>query len=376
MILAYLLHPLAATIRKRTRLSWRMSVNLIYIVFVVLLISLVTVTGVAAVQQTQNLFRVVENFVVELPQIVEDLSTEVIRIGTYEVDMAEVLGQYDLERLLNQAIDIVQPVLGRAGGLIGSIASGTFSTLGWMFFILLVSYFTLADAGQFPDMLSGMISDIDLPGYQEDLSRLGTALGRIWNAFMRGQLFLYLMTVVIAFILLSILGVRNALALALVAGFSRFVPYIGPLVTWLVAGLVSFFQPANYLGFEPLTYALVVVALIVILDQIIDNLITPRLYGQALGVHPAAALVAAIVAANLLGLIGLLLAAPVLATLLLFGRYAARKMFDLDPWPETDPIQGDDHSKKFTPRAILNGIKEQFTKKRKSDERSEPPTTD
>ena len=376
MILAYLLHPLAATIRKRTRLSWRMSVNMIYIVFVVLLISLVTVTGVAAVQQTQNLFRVVENFVVELPEIAEDLSTEVIRIGTYEVDMAEVLGQYDLERLLNQAIDIVQPVLGRAGGLIGSIASGTFSTLGWMFFILLVSYFTLADAGQFPDMLSGMISDIDLPGYQEDLSRLGTALGRIWNAFMRGQLFLYLMTVVVAFILLSVLGVRNALALALVAGFSRFVPYIGPLVTWLVAGLVSFFQSANYLGFEPLTYALLVVAVIVVLDQIIDNLITPRLYGQALGVHPAAVLVAAIVAANLLGLIGLLLAAPVLATLLLFGRYAARKMFDLDPWPETDPNQEADHSKKFTPRAILSGIKEQLTKKRKNDERSEPPTTD
>ena len=376
IILAYLLHPLAATISKQTRLSWRASVNLIYILFVILVVSLITATGVAAVQQTQNLFRVLENFVVDLPQIAEDLSTQVIRIGLYELDMAEILGQYDLERLLNQAIGIVQPVLGRAGGLIGSIASRTFSTLGWLFFILLVSYFTLADAGQFPDMLSGLISNIDLPGYQEDLSRLGRALGRIWNAFMRGQLVLILMTMGIIFVLLSVLGVRNALALALVAGIARFVPYIGPFLTWMVTGLVSFFQASNYLGLEPLAYALLVVTVIVLLDQIIDNLITPRLYGRVLGVHPAAVLVAAIIAANLLGLIGLLLAAPVLATLLLFGRYAVRKMFDMDPWPETEP--GDEKGKpgKNSLGAIRLRIKEQLEKRKKNDERSEPPAAD
>ena len=47
-------------------------------------------------------------------------------------------------------------------------------------------------------------------------------------------------------------------------------------------------------------------------------------------------MIAAIVAANLLGLIGLLFAAPVMATLLLFGRYAIRKMVDLDPWPNEE----------------------------------------
>jgi hypothetical protein len=45
-------------------------------------------------------------------------------------------------------------------------------------------------------------------------------------------------------------------------------------------------------------------------------------------------LIAAIIAANLIGIIGLVLAAPVLATLRLISRYVSRKMFDLDPWPE------------------------------------------
>jgi predicted PurR-regulated permease PerM len=130
--------------------------------------------------------------------------------------------------------------------------------------------------------------------------------------------------------------VRNALVLALLAGVARFVPYAGPFITWTVTGLVAFFQPSNYFNLEPFTYMLVVVIALLLLDQIFDNLVTPRLYGSALGLHPAAVLVSAIIAANLIGFVGLLLASPVLATLKLFGRYALRKMLDLDPWPEQE----------------------------------------
>lgn len=342
MILSYLLHPAVNFISKKTHLRWRTSVNLIYLVFVIVMVSLITVTGVAAVQQIQNLYRFVTRLITDLPDIVENLSTQVFIVGAFELNMQDILGQFDVEQVLNQLIDIVQPMLGQAGGLIGSIATGTLSTFGWLFFILLISYFTLLDAGQVPDMFSGLTANINLPGYNEDLSRLGRSLGRIWNAFMRGQLTLFLVTIIVAFLLLTILGVRNALALALLAGIARFVPYVGPFVTWTVTGLVAFFQPANYFHLEPATFTLIVIVTMLLYDQIIDNLVTPRLYGQALGVHPAAVLVAAIIAANLLGLIGLLFAAPVLATLLLFGRYAARKMVDLEPWPDaenTDPPQ-------------------------------------
>jgi len=58
---------------------------------------------------------------------------------------------------------------------------------------------------------------------------------------------------------------------------------------------------------------------------------------RTLRVHPAAVLVAAIIAANLLGLLGVIIAAPFLATFLLLGRYIMRKMFDLNPWPNTEP---------------------------------------
>jgi predicted PurR-regulated permease PerM len=61
-------------------------------------------------------------------------------------------------------------------------------------------------------------------------------------------------------------------------------------------------------------------------------MIMPRIMASALKVHPAAVLVAAIVGLDLLGILGVIIAAPLLATFQLVGRYFTRKLFDLDPW--------------------------------------------
>lgn len=333
LILAYLLHPVASWLTQVSRLSWRMSVNLIFFILVVVLLGLFTITGLALIQQAQNLVGVVQRFVTNLPTLVEELSKQVYNIGPLELDMAQYLNPSELRSLLNQLLGIVQPILGQAGGLVSALASTTLSTLGWGIFVILVSYFTLADIGRVPEMFS----EIEIPGYNEDIRRLGTRLGQIWNVFLRGQLILFAFSVLTFAIFMAILGLRNALALAILAGFARFVPYVGPFMTWTVTAMVAFLQPSNYLGLEHWQYALLVIGGAVLVDQIFDNLITPRLYGEALGLHPAAVLVAAIIAANLIGIIGLLLAAPVLATLALFSRYTFRKMLDQDPFPEPAP---------------------------------------
>ncbi|HZD56044.1 MAG TPA: AI-2E family transporter, partial [Anaerolineales bacterium] len=74
-ILAYLLHPLAARISQATKLNWRMSVNIIYILLVILVIGFFTLAGLAVVQQLQNLVKVVQTFVnSSLPQLLEEYS--------------------------------------------------------------------------------------------------------------------------------------------------------------------------------------------------------------------------------------------------------------------------------------------------------------
>lgn len=330
-ILAYLLHPMISRLQGSTHLSWRASVNVTFLVMVVILVALSSLIGLAMIDQLQNLVSFVQRSLVNLPTLLEELTETTITLGPFTFDLSQYL-TLDLNALSEQLLATLQPILARLGNLIGTFAASAVVTLGWGLFILLVSYFLLADAGRdFPEAFLG----VEVPGYQDDIRRMGHELGRIWNAFMRGQLILFAVAVVTTAVFMSALGVRFALGLAILAGFARFIPYVGPLTTWTVTFLVAFFQEGNYLGLTSLQYAVIVVVVVVLLDQVFDNLVTPRLLGQTLGVHPAAVLVAAIVATQLIGIIGLLLAAPVLATLQLIGRYTLRKMFDLDPWPET-----------------------------------------
>jgi predicted PurR-regulated permease PerM len=324
-ILVYLLHPTASFLNTHTKLTWRASTNVIYIFLLIILIISSTLTGLAAIQQIQSLITVIERFVSDLPNLIDNLSSKVIILGPYKIDFSLFT---DLGQLGDQVISTLQSLLGKAGTVVGTLATATASTIGWGLFILIISYFVLADIGKVPNPQDF----INIPGYSHDIQRMSSALGRIWNAFLRGQLTIVIMVIISYSILLSILGVRYAFALAILAGVARFVPYVGPLITYIVMGLVTLFQGGNYFNMQPIYYTMLVIILSIIMDQVYDNLVSPRIMGKSLGVHPAAVLVVAIIAANLIGLIGLLLAAPVLATANLIGHYTIRKMFDRDPW--------------------------------------------
>ena len=327
-VLTYLLHPVADRLSALTKLSWKGSVNIIYLVLLILLAASITVAGFAVVQQIQNLILVVDRFLNNLPQIVADLSTQTYTFGPFELDMA----QLELGMITERLLAYLQPLLGQVGSLVSSAATSAASTLGWLLFILIISYFILADASRVPEKLPY----IQIPGYDDDLRRMARELKRSWNAFLRGQLILITLVIISYTILMTVLGIRYALAIAILAGLSRFVPYIGPLTAWTVTALVAFFQPANYFGLDPWQFTLLVIGAAILLDQIFDNLVSPRLFGSTMGIHPAAVLIAAILAANLIGLVGLVLAAPAVATFKLIGRYIVRKMLDLEPWPLVD----------------------------------------
>jgi predicted PurR-regulated permease PerM len=204
------------------------------------------------------------------------------------------------------------------------------ATLGWGLFVVVIAYFLLAQTGRVTDELI----HLEIPGYNADVQRLGLELRRIWNAFLRGQLLIFILAIFLYTILLTALGVRYSLGIAILAGLARFIPYVGPAIVWIVIALVSLLQGHNYFGLQPWVFAIVVIGLSVLLDQILDNVVVPRFHGQTLGVHPAAVLVAALVAYQLIGFVGLILAAPVLASIALLIRYITRKMLDLEPWPE------------------------------------------
>src|SRR5215212_3497029 len=367
-ILAYLLHPVATMISYWLRVSWKAAVNILFFIILVLLIGSLTLGGVGLVTQVQSLIELVQMIVADLPKYVENLSGQVFQIGPFTLDMRTL----DLNAISSQLLSFVQPLLGRTGNLVTTLAGGAAEIFGWMFFVLIVAYFLMVES-------SGLQSDlikVEVPGYNEDLRKLGSKLSTIWNSFLRGQIFIFAMATVIYIFVLSIFGVRYAIGIAFLAGLAKFLPYIGPAITWVIMALVTYFQFPTPFHMQALPYMLMVVITTTVIDWIIDNLIVPRIMAQTLRVHPAAVLVTALIAANLLGILGVVIAAPFLASVMLLGRYTMRKMLDMNPWPagETVPANAMSFEWLARTRAYLearlqkNNPKETIYPKESSDE--------
>lgn len=330
-MLAYLFYPIAGRMRNVLHLPWRLAVTIIYIAMVVLVVGSIALGGLALVEQVKSLIDFLTSAVKGLPAFITDIVSRPIYIGPFSFN-PQLL---DVNAVVQQILSTVQPILSQAGSSVVTFASGAATAIGWMFFIMLISYFMLAESGGSPNRLI----NLKIPGHEADMRKLGTQLSRIWNSFLRGQIIIMVMTIAIYNVLLGSLGVHYFFGLSLVAGMARFIPYVGPFVAWTSYGLVSYFQGSTIFGLPPLGYVALVVGISWLMDLFLDNFVVPRLMSSALRVHPAAVMVSALIALNLLGVIGVIMAAPVLATIMLFLDYIFAKLFDEDPWKklETSP---------------------------------------
>jgi predicted PurR-regulated permease PerM len=339
-ILVYLLYPVAGFVSRVLHISWSGATNIIFLLIIAMLIGSLTLGGMGLLQQIQSLILSIQDIVANLPTYIQSFSGHVYRpLGLFTVDLSKL----DLNYLSEQALSHLETILGRTGDVVSLAASSAAEFVGWTLFVLTVSYFLMVESSS---ASRADLIKVNIPGYTEDIHRITLKLRQIWNAFLRGQIIIFLLALVIYSILLPILGVKYALGIALMAALAKFLPYVGPFVTWVVMGLVTFFQVYKPFDLQPIIYTAIVVGITLLIDQIIDSLIAPRIMANALKVHPAAVLIAALVAASLLGLLGVVIAAPLLATCTLLVRYIMRKMFDLDPWdgeevyPEPSPYSG------------------------------------
>lgn len=322
--LAYLLHPVAFFIHKKAHIPWRLAATIIYVFLILILIGLLTWGGISLIEPLQSLTTFLQKLVNDLPNFLADLAKEPLMIGTFSIDLSHL----QLTDLLTQLQGVLSPLLSNLGTLLGNIASGAASIITWTFFTILIAYFIDVES----EGLRSNLIKLRVPGYQEDITRMGKHLGRVWNAYLRGQLSVFAITIVVYAILLTVMGVRYSLALAFLAGLARFVPYVGPFVAWTTYGLVALFQGTTMFNLLPLPYALMIVGIALVTDVIMDNFVSPRIMSDSLNVHPAGVLVMVLVMANLVGFIGVLLSAPLLASFQLIFNYVLRKLMDLDPW--------------------------------------------
>ena len=332
-ILAYLLDPLIVFIDKRTNIRRGIVIAFVYIVLAAALIGGFFALGVASYQQAANLIEqtpaLIENVAASIAALVN--RTEPIAIGPLSLDPSVVAW----DRLPEQLLGLVEPLLSQSGGVVSRFATSTVRTVFNLLFIFVLSIYLATDLPRFGGYVKSFAQQ---PGYREDAERLMPQLRHVWSAYLRGQIILSLVIFLTVWIGLTLLGVQNSLALGLLAGFLEFLPNLGPVISAGVTVLVAFFQPGNYLGLESWQYALVILGLMIVIQQLENHLLVPRIVGGALDLHPIIVIVGLFMGASLAGILGAILAAPIIASLKLFGHYAWRKLFDLPPFPDEEPI--------------------------------------
>ena len=137
LLLAYFLHPLASYLHKRFKIPWRLITTLIYLLLLFSILGLLTWGGISIVEQVQNLIKFIQGLVTDLPGFFKELSSKPLMIGPFPINLSNL----DLDILWTQLQGMIQPLLTNLGSLIGSLASGIGTTVTWLLFIILISYF-------------------------------------------------------------------------------------------------------------------------------------------------------------------------------------------------------------------------------------------
>ncbi|MFK7802256.1 MAG: AI-2E family transporter [Anaerolineae bacterium] len=344
-IISYLLYPVIEFGNRTTRLSRGAVTSITYILLTIGFIGAFVYAGISAFRQISNLFESIPTVIENIPLYLEQTNTFLTMPRTlagFEYSFPALnFDNSNVQDVTTFLSDYIQPAIVQVGSSVGNLALGTATTIGSLVIILFVSIYISNDAPKLQEWVGDMA---EFPGYRYDAERLWREFGRIWQSYLRGQAILAIVIGVVVYVCMLALGVDNPLALGLISGLMEFIPYIGPIIGTGAAILVAIFQASNYLGLTSFQFVIVVTIVMLIIQQIENNFLVPKIVGDALDLNPLIVFVGALAGATFAGVLGTVLAAPVLATMKLLGRYAWRKMFDLDPFPEPEKIPEDEPS--------------------------------
>ncbi len=327
VMLAYLVEPLVKLINQRTRLARGWAIGLVYLVITAVLVS-IPVSAISPIVSQVN------NFINNLPRFVEqlgDLLQQPIVIAGNEILLDQPQIEQIYVNLSSNFISLVQTIGSQSLTIFGNIASATLSTVGWVILTLFLSFYLVKDH----DMLFQGILELTPETYRGDLLQLSNELQLTWNAFLRGQLVLSGVVGIIIFVIALILNLPNALLLAIIASLMEFLPTIGPVLAAVPSILIALFQgDASWVGgmMSPFWFAALIAGIYGLVFQIENYYLIPRIIGHRLKLHPLVVIMGAVAGASVAGVLGILLAAPTLATGRLFILYFYAKLTDRPPF--------------------------------------------
>ncbi|MGY1410941.1 MULTISPECIES: AI-2E family transporter [unclassified Luteimonas] len=220
----------------------------------------------------------------------------------------EITTWLDPQRL----IELVRSHWAEAGGVattvFGYLSSSGFAFVAWMINIVLVPILTFYFLRDW-DLLVERVAAVIPRDHIDTVSRLARESDEVLGAFLRGQFIVMLALGAIYAIGLSVVGLKLGLLIGIIAGLISFVPYLGAAVGIVLAVLAALVQAQ---GFD--LQLLVLVGVVFTVGQLIESyILTPRIVGDRIGLHPVAVIFAIMAGGQLFGFVGMLIALPVAA---------------------------------------------------------------
>lgn len=190
------------------------------------------------------------------------------------------------------------------------------------FFIALVlSIYLIADSEYFIDLWNKIFNLIfGKSKIGKKLKDMFNIIDDTFNKYIRGQLLEACMVGILSTVVLFIIGIDYALVIGIIAGICNMIPYVGPVVGTVLAVIMAL------LSGEPITALWAIIGMLVV-QQVDNNLLAPKIVGDSVGLHPVFTMLAILVGGNVGGLIGMLIGVPVAASMkILFSKWYAYHM--------------------------------------------------
>jgi len=302
-VLAYVLYPAVTWVKARTRLRHGISASLVYAFFLAALAAIPLVVGPSALQQAKSLSLELR----QISQWMEDsLDSSVTILG---IDLSLGAVWVELQEISSTFLkpDNVFKVVRAAS-----------ANLAWVVVILVTTYHLLRDWDRLKEWLICMAPEATRP----DLRHLQSEIEGVWQAYLRGQLFLMLVVGLLTGLTTAAVGLRGALVLGLLAGALDLIPSLGPIAVTAMAASIAWFEGSTYLLVPNVWLATIVVALFALVQLLQEVWLRPRIIGHSMRLHPGLVFVVVVGALALGGATIALIAVPLLCSAIVVVRHA------------------------------------------------------
>jgi len=340
-ILAFLLDPIVTFLCQFARSPRWAAVVFAYIMLLVVL-ALIILVGTPALldairQANIDLPRLVIHIVTELRRWLE--SIRFVQFMDFSADLSpivdpalEALNGVVPQRVIpspERILESLPSAVEIATGFASTVVSTVLSAILAFIFTLIYSIYLSLDMPR----ISQWILEVIPPTYHEEMSQLGRMIRQVWIAYLRGQILLCGIIGMAVGLGTAVLGLRGAVLLGILAGILEVLPTIGPVTAAIPAVIMALVQGSTVLPVSNFFFAVLVALFYWVIQQLENNIIVPRVIGNAIRVHPILVMAAVVIGASVAGIFGALIASPVLATGRVLAHYVYCKLLDIPPFP-------------------------------------------